>query len=160
MNEIIRLCLPISIGLILMGCSPKMIPSAEVNYVSAGEKSTVVLTSIGYGKKGKNITEEDAAIANSEYNAINAILFRGIPGSDIPNAMIGTNESEIKSIHSKYFDDFYNNKRYRTFIMSSNPKTKDMRQDGYYKIVLELTVNLASLRRDLERSEVIRKFGL
>jgi len=140
----------------LLSCSPKTMPSAEVNFIGSGERGTLKVKSIGYGKKWKNI---DEAKKNAEINAFNAILFRGIPGSDIGNAMVGTNESEHKSNHSDYFREFFQNMRYRTFVMSSEAISPIVQQKGYQKITVALTINLNALRRDLEQSGVIRKFG-
>jgi len=137
-------------------CSPKLMPSAEVNYLGKGTQGTIQLRSIGYSKKWKNI--EDAKLA-AERNAFDAIFFRGIPGTDIENALIGTNEQELKSKHSAYFSKFYNDKRFRTFIMASNPTTPIIKEKGYNKITVDLKINIQSLRKDLEENGVIRKFG-
>lgn len=139
-----------------VACSPTIIPSAEVNYLGKGEQGTIQLRSIGYVKKSGNI--EDAKL-EAERNAFNAIFFRGIPGTDIANALIGTNEQEVRSKHSAYFSKFDSEKRFRTFIMASNPTTPIIKEKGYKKITVDLKINIQSLRKDLEQNGVIRKFG-
>lgn len=138
----------------LISCSPKLTPpSGEVNYVSTGD-GTITLNSVGYGK-----SETDAFI-NAEMNALDAILFRGIPSSEQKTALIGSNESEIKNKHSDYFNDFYANYRYKTFITSTYPTSGLIKLNGGTKSVsADVTINLRSLRTDLEDRGIIRKFG-
>jgi len=139
--------------ILLYSCSSKSIPTAEVGLIGKEEQGTISVKSTGYGKK------DFEAIENAEINALNAILFRGIPQTDIENAMIGTNESQIRSKNEQYFEGFYKSKRYKSFIMSSNEISPIKTVNGYKKSTLKVKVNLNSLRRDLENSGVIRKFG-
>jgi hypothetical protein len=154
--KFLKYFLPCSFLMILISCSPKIIPSAEVNYLGKGQQGTINVSSIGYGKKMGDIEEVKK---NAEINAFNTLLFRGIPGTDLQNAMLGTNESEIKSKNSDYFKSFFNNNRYRTFIMSSNPTSSLFKEKGYNKITIVMKINIYSLRKDLEQNGVIRKFG-
>ncbi len=134
-------------------CSKKTIPSAEVNYVS-GNEGTIIMRSIGVG------SNQMEAIADAEKSAINVILFRGLPESVQKIALIGTSESEEMDKHKGYFEKFYNQKRYKTFIMSSIPVSDLIKQNGGQKsIAADVKVNLVSLRKDLEQNNIIRKFG-
>jgi hypothetical protein len=134
-------------------CSEKLIPSAEVNYVS-GNEGTITMRSIGVG------TNQIEAIANAEKIAINVILFRGLPESIQKTALIGTSESEEMDKHKDYFEKFYSQNRYRTFIMSSIPVSNLIKQNGGQKsIAADVKVNLVALRKDLEQNNIIRKFG-
>lgn len=134
-------------------CSEKLIPSAEVNYVS-GNEGTITMRSIGVG------TNQMEAIANAEKIAINVILFRGLPESIQKTALIGTSESEEMDKHKDYFEKFYSQNRYRTFIMSSIPVSNLIKQNGGQKsIAADVRVNLVALRKDLEQNNIIRKFG-
>lgn len=134
-------------------CSKKTLASAEVNYVS-GNEGTIVMRSIGVG------ANQQEAIADAEKRAINVILFRGLPESFQKIALIGTNESEEKGKQKDYFDKFYNQFRYRTFIMSSIPVSDLQRQNGGAKsLAVDIKVNLVALRKDLEQNNIIRKFG-
>lgn len=134
-------------------CSEKLIPSAEVNYVS-GNEGTITMRSIGVG------TNQMEAIANAEKIAINVILFRGLPESIQKTALIGTSESEEMDKHKDYFEKFYSQNRYRTFIMSSIPVSNLIKQNGGQKsIAADVKVNLVALRKDLEQNNIIRKFG-
>lgn len=134
-------------------CSKKTIPSAEVNYVS-GTEGTIIMRSIGVG------SNQMEAIADAEKSAINVILFRGLPESVQKMALIGTSESEEMDKHKDYFEKFYNQKRYKTFIMSSIAVSDLIKQNGGQKsIAADVKVNLVALRKDLEQNNIIRKFG-
>lgn len=134
-------------------CSKKTFASAEVNYISEKE-GAIVMRSIGVG------ANQQEAIADAEKRAINVILFRGLPESSQKIALIGTNESEEMAKQKAYFDKFYNQFRYRTFIMSSIPVSDLQRQNGGVKsLAVDIKVNLVALRKDLEQNNIIRKFG-
>ncbi|CAA9202152.1 hypothetical protein [Flavobacterium collinsii] len=131
----------------------KKLPTPQVNYVS-GNAGTITMRAIGSGKKQQD------AISEAEKNAINVLLFRGLPESEQKSALIGSNESEEIEKHKEYFDQFYTQKRYKTFIMSSIPVGDFARQNGGVKSqTLDVKVNLLALRTDLEQNNIIRKFG-
>lgn len=143
-----------SLVLILMGCSPKVLPTAETTFISAGEAGTIVLNSTGYYKGSVDQTTFVA-----EKQAFETLMFRGIPGSEVPNPLVGINEAEIKGKHKAYFDEFYNSKRYRTFVMSSE-NIESRQSKGYRYVKLRLKINVSSLTKDLESKGVKRGFGL
>jgi hypothetical protein len=88
------------------------------------------------------------------------LLFRGLPESEQKIALIGTNESNEKEKHKDYFNNFYIDKRYKTFMMSSIPTSNLTRHKGGKKsISVDVKINLVSLRKDLEENNIIRKFG-
>lgn len=138
----------------LFSCSPRIIiPTGEVNYISTGD-GTISLNSVGYGKN------EGEAFMNAELNAINALLFRGIPSSEQKTALIGSNESDIRFKYKNYFNEFYSNYRYKTFVLSTYPTTGLTNLgNGIKSVSADITLNLRSLRADLEEHGVIRKFG-
>jgi hypothetical protein len=134
-------------------CSNKTLPTSAVNYVS-GNNGTITMRTIGNG------TNQQEAISEAEKNAINVLFFRGLPESEQKVALIGTNESEEMEKHKLYFEKFYTQKRYKTFIMSSVPVSDFARQNGGEKsLALDVKVNLIALRTDLEQNNIIRKFG-
>lgn len=139
---------------VLASCSPKTLPTGEVNYTGSTDTGTISLTSTGYYKG--SITK---AIEEAEKQAFETLLFRGVPGSQVPNAMIDTDESEIKSKYKDYFQDFYGNRRCRTFIMSSS-KSSSGRKQSFTSVTLELKINFHALRKDLENKGLKRGFGL
>ena len=113
-----------------------------------------ILPEYKQNRKDKYSTQTEA-----EKQAFETLLFRGVPGSQVPNAMIGTDESEIKSKYKDYFQDFYGNRRCRTFIMSSS-KSSSGRKQAFTSVTLELKINFHALRKDLENKGLIRGFGL
>ena len=150
--------LPKLIGIIIYmtianSCSYKTLPTAEVNYLS-GKEGTITIRAIGIG-----VNTEDA-INDGEKNALNVLLFRGLPESEQKVALIGTNETEEKNKHKDYFNKLYAEKRYKTFVMSSIPTTDLIKNKGGKKsIAVDIKINLVALRKDLEQNNIIRKFG-
>ncbi len=142
---------------ILLFCSgiasaQKAKPGGQVNFVTENS-GTITLRSTGIG------ANQQKAINDAEINAINALLFRGFPDSTQKTALIGSNEVEEKRNHAAYFDSFYK-ERYKSFIMSSVPVSNYAKQNSGKKgLSIDIKVNLTALKRDLEDSNVIRKFG-
>jgi hypothetical protein len=128
--------------------------TAEVNFLS---ESTGIITvrSIGYGKN------KAEAIDNAEINAMDVLLFRGLPESTQKDPIIGINSDEIKSKNKEYFENFYGAKQYKTFIMSALPTTEDLikNKGGKKSIAVDVKINVKALRLDLENKNIIRKFG-
>lgn len=126
----------------------------KVNFLSDGP-NTLSLRVTAYGKKAKE------AMENAEQSAIRTILFRGVPGSNqVENPLIGVNEESIQKEHKNYFNDFFEGKRYSSFILSNTPISQFAKDATKKKcIVVDIKVNLQALRSDLEQQKVIRKFG-
>ena len=138
---------------ILTNCSYKTLPTASVNFVS-GNNGTLTMRAIGFG-----INTEDA-IKDAEKNALNIILFRGLPESEVKVGLIGTNEAAEIEKHQDYFTKFYTGLRYKTFIMSSIPTSDLIIKKGSKKsIAVDIKINVVALKRDLEQSNIIRRFG-
>jgi hypothetical protein len=134
-------------------CSRKTLPTAEVNFLS-GNDGTITMRAIGSG------TNQEEAIFDAERNAFEVIFFRGLPESEQKIALIGTNESEEKEKNKDYFDRFYKDKRYKTFVMSSIPASDLIKHQGDKKsMAVDIKINLVALRKDLEQNNIIRKFG-
>lgn len=134
----------------LFSCSHKSMPStAKVNYLSSSD-GTITMRAIGIG------ANKDAAISDAEKNAFEVLFFRGLPESEQKIALIGTNETEEKQKHQTYFDKFYKDQRYKTFLMSSIPTTE---LSNNKSIAVDVKINVTALRRDLEQNNIIRKFG-
>jgi hypothetical protein len=130
-------------------CSKKLFPTSEVNFVSEHD-GTITMRAIGSG------TNKQDAISDAEKNAINVIFFRGLPESEQKIALIGTSESEEIEKNKQYFEKFYNQKRYKTFIMSSDLTKKNGEEKS---LAADIKVNVVALRKDLEQNNIIRKFG-
>lgn len=145
--------LSLIIVFIVFSCSKKNYTTSEVNYV-LGNDGTITMRAIGIG------TNEQEAIIEAEKRAVNVLLFRGLPESNQKVALIGTNETEEIEKHKAYFEKFYAQKRYKTFVMSSIPVSEYAKQNGGSKgLAVDVKVNLIALRNDLEQNNIIRKFG-
>jgi hypothetical protein len=151
--QILNLLFILVASLIETGCSQKVYPTAKVNYLS-GNSETITMRAIGMG------IDRYAAITNAELNAIDVVLFRGLPESEQKTALVGSNEAEERSKNEKYFSEFYDNKRYKTFVMSSISVSNLVRITRREKnITVDVKINITALRKDLEQFNIIRKFG-
>lgn len=143
------------LGILIFNCSPKVLPpSAEVHY-KGNKDQTILLTSVGYGENKR------AAIFDAEKNAFNVLLFKGIPGSPFPKPIIHESEQETKSKNTDFFKAFYDDLGYRSFMKNTytiSPGSKD-KQVKKTKAAVEITINVPSLRRELEQKGIIHKFG-
>ena len=145
------------LGLILIlglhSCSPKLHSySAEVNFLYKEEQGTIAVKSTGYGKN------QSEAVADAQVNAFKVLLFNGLPGTEL-NVPLIENEFEAKSKNSNYFKKFFEERNYKTFIMSSTESSNLIKMKGTKKITVDVKINYNSLQKDLEQNQLIRKFG-
>jgi len=98
------------------------------------------------------------AVVFAEINALENILFRGIPGSFQADPVI-SNEKEAMAKSKKVLEDLIFNEGYRTFMTDSQLAE---RQDskGAVTVTQQVTFDIPALRKHLEQNRVIRKFGL
>lgn len=126
----------------------------SVSYVSS-DGTSISVRSVGYAKK------KTQAVEASEQAAIMSLLFRGIPGSQQSQPLVGTDEKSSMATHKAYFDSLLDGKRYKSYITSSIPVSQFGKDaSGRKSITLDVTINLKALRADLEQQGVIRKFGI
>lgn len=131
---------------------------AEVQYVNA-QNGVLTVSAVGSGGSASALQE------NAERNALEALLFRGIPGSQQHEPLISEDQQAVYRTQPNYLRSFFNDKQYRRFITRSeaDSRVETSRQrptDGRGKTQHWLIdINLAALRRDLEANQVIRKFG-
>ena len=151
-----------SIMLVLMvaglaGCRtaepPPVLPqTAEVTYLGSFDQGTLSVRAIGYGKR------VDEAVRAAEETAFWTLLFRGIPGSNQAQALVA-DMTEQQAEQTSYFQAFFTEGRYQTFMVESALAEASDRVKKTGRAVVEVTINLHALRRDLERNGVIRRFG-
>jgi hypothetical protein len=128
-------------------------PSAEVHYLS-GDDQTLTARTTGLGK------DEETATVNAEQKVFDVLFFRGLPDSRQKLPMISTDEAGERAKNPSYFDNFYTNRRHKTFVISSIPVTNAVRVKGGLKqVTLDVKINLAALRKDLETAGAVRRFG-
>ena len=126
----------------------------QVKYVSS-DGDLVEMRCLGYAGKTKE------AVVDAELSAVKTVLFQGVSGeSRFSSALINVPEKEAVKGNKKYFNDFYDG-GYQRFIVSSEILSKLKKDASKRKsITVDVTVNVRALREDLERSGIIRKFGL
>lgn len=142
----------ISLGII--SCStPKNVSfdrSGAVEFIEQEDPQTITLKTSAFGS---NLAQ---ASAYAERNAIENLLYKGIPGSNQRQAIIA-DEIDARSKHGKRLDDLVKNK-YGEYLMSSEILYKQEAKDGVF-VEKQVKFDLAALRKYLEKYEVIRSFG-
>lgn len=126
----------------------------QAKYVS-GSNGCVKMRCTGYAKKAKE------AVAEAELSAVKTVLFQGVSGAPAYSSpLIQVTEEEAEGENKRYFRDFYSG-GYMRFVVSSEIVTALKKDAAKRKsMTVDVTVNVKALREDLEKSNVIRRFGL
>ncbi len=143
-------------------CKTKKMPPAinydyEVESINqTGVEGTVIFKVWSYANTN------DGAIGMAKYNAVHAVLFKGIPGTNFSTPMV--TDPAAKSKNKTYFDEFFKeNGQYLSYATLSNDGSiglGDRLQVGkLYKVGVIVQVNYSLLRKELENKSIIRKFG-
>ena len=98
------------------------------------------------------------AVAYAERNAIENLLFKGVPNSNQEKPII-PNESEAMKKNAAYFQNLFQNTGYQKFVMQSEVAEKTIEGKTYF-VKQKVSVDLNAFRSDLEQNKVVRKFGL
>ncbi|PHR72548.1 MAG: hypothetical protein COA67_04690 [Lutibacter sp.] len=153
-NLMIRNTITIISLILFISCSKKIHTplTAQVNVVNEVKHKTIELRSVGFGAK-----KEDA-LYDSEKKVFEILFFRGIPNTSIETPLIGSNEPELLNKYKSYFDSFFKYK-YKSFIMSTSLASPMQKDKGIFTSVNDVTINILSLKKDLEEHGIIRKFG-
>lgn len=152
----IRAIALIGVSFIILSCATKKsYPSAEVIFLSKKSENVISIQSTGYGNNDIN------AIKNAEARAFEIILFMGLPNSEYRDPLIA-NEQMARQSYMQYFNNFFDKEGYRYFIISSKStkfKIEKDKQSKFKKQQSIISINISSLRKDLEKNGIIRKFG-
>ena len=138
------------------GCKTTEAPTpprtTEVLFLSTPDPGTLSVRATGYGD------DVDAAVQHAEEQAFWTLLFRGVPGSTQAQALVAE-AMQGQTEEAPYFRAFFEDKRYLTFVVESAlaEAPEQVKRSG--RAVVDLTINLYALRRDLEQHGVIRRFG-
>jgi hypothetical protein len=106
----------------------------------------------GYGKN--QLTAERNAIRD----LFMTILFRGIPGSPSIRPLIGNNETEVLNKNKRYFTQFFENGRYKSFVNKLNCSQLE-KANKQKKVICTITVNIQSLKDDLRENKLMTDYG-
>ncbi len=107
---------------------------------------------VGYGFL--HLTAEKEAMTD----LFKSIFFRGIPSSPSIRPLIGTNESEIIASNKEYFNNFFDNKRFLSFV-NEKECTKLKGLGGRRKLKCLLSVDIQTLKDDLKTNKIISDYG-
>lgn len=128
----------------------------EVQFVRDGVEGTILFKIFTYGKS------ENDCLAKAKKNAVKAVIFDGIPGSDLQNALVTEAGAEEK--YKDYFNAFFKDGgKYIKYVSISTDGSIDpndrYRVGNKIKIGIIVQVQKASLRKELESAGIIRKLG-
>ncbi|MDD2311754.1 MAG: hypothetical protein PHT14_04380 [Petrimonas sp.] len=129
------------------------IGNIEVQFIRTGVEGTVLFKVFSYGKN------YDRALENAKPNAVKAVIFKGIPGSDISRPMV--NEYELSTSQRQFFEDFFNNGNYLNYVSISGDGSVDPSdvlriKRNQYKVGVVVSVQKAALRKYLEETGIVK----
>ena len=138
--------------LLVAACSPKIpLRTGMVNCISH-DRMTITLESHSQAE-----TQQKAA-RFAEINALNNLLFKGIPNSNQEKPMIA-NEQLAKSANTAFFERFIEGNGYQAFITTSQT-LEDYEQKKIHFVKQKIIFDLTNLRNHLQSNGVTKKFGL
>jgi hypothetical protein len=126
----------------------------EVQFMRTGNEGTTLFKVISIGRNSEQ------AINNAKADAIKAVLFKGIPNSDLSKPLIST--QEMFNNHF-FFSDFFEKEKYLDYIHLLNDGEiageDRIKVNGKYKIGLIVSVQKARLRTFLENERIIKSLN-
>lgn len=145
--------------LVLFSIATSCSKTLSVPYQRTGEVTPVAhersLIKVQSSTKAAN---PDAAVSYAERQAIENILFKGIPNSNQEIALIES-ESLAWSKHKSILESLIINGGYKRFMTSS--ETAELtRANGLVFIKQNVQIDLSALRKYLVNEKVINSFGL
>lgn len=144
----------IIVFLFVSACAPKINMSYQrTGMVTCQKHDKMTITVLSEGQ-AENVGK---AVGFAERNAIENILFKGIPKSNQEKPLI-PNEYSAKDSHGDFLFDLVENGGYKSYIMSSLID-HDFNSGGVHLVNQEIQIDLTNLRKHLESNGVVRKFG-
>ncbi len=133
----------------------------EIQCLNVASEGSYIVKIFSYSKK-KNV-----AIEQSKKNAVHAVIFRGIPQNEVgcvrqpPLAR----HPNLQEKNREFFDDFFDeNGDYQKFVtlttdgaIAPGDRLKVGKRE--YKIGLIVSVDIASLRKELEAAGIIKSLS-
>jgi hypothetical protein len=124
----------------------------EVQFIRTGLEGTILFKIFSYGKN------EDQAIENCKSDALKAVMFKGIPGSDLRDPMI--KDLSVLETRKDFFETFFTTKQYLQYVSISSDGSIDgedrLKVGKKYKIGVIVSVQKNTLRKLLESSGIIK----
>lgn len=103
--------------------------------------------------------EKDLVDAESQCAAIRAVIFDGIPNTNFHKPLLAEGEKTMINQHSSYFSSLYA-ERYTDFIAGYQALSKFKKAGKDKSTLYEVRVKVLSLRKDLEKNNIKKHFGL
>ena len=131
----------------------------EIEAVQTGVQGTYLIKVWSYSKK------PDVAIEQAKKNAVHGVIFKGFAGKQgVQGQQPLTNNVNLEQEKAEFFDAFFSNGgKYMKFVATTNDgavAAEDRMKIGKeYKVGVIVSVNVASLRKDLEDASIIKKLG-
>ncbi len=129
----------------------------EVISAGVGSEGSELIKVFSYAKSQKK------AIEIGKANAVHAILFKGVPGSNGNYTKPAMVKPQEKDLNQKFFDDFFKTGQYLQFVTVSNDGTIDpedmLRIGSEYKIGIIYSVSKDNLRKYLIDNGIIKSLG-
>ncbi len=145
--------------LLISGCSKYQKRSSvyydyETECLGTGNQGTTLMRVYSYAKKVPKAQEL------AKKHAVHAVIFKGVPNGSkgCIDKGLAFNDPNTETKHSDYFSTFFSdNGEYLNFVsISSRETTTPIEVRGRYKVGVDVVVQHESLRRKLERDEIIR----
>jgi hypothetical protein len=131
------------------------IQNFDVKFIRTGIDGTILFKVISIGRN------TDQAVRNAKADAIKAVLFQGIPNSDLVKPIIL--DQEIFEKKSIFIESFFKNEKYLDFLTIANDGgiagEDRIKFNGKYKIGVIVSVNKKLLREYLEHNNIINKLS-
>ncbi|MDY0174059.1 MAG: hypothetical protein RBR62_02580 [Bacteroidales bacterium] len=128
----------------------------EVQFVRTGLEGTTLFKIFSYGKN------YETALENAKPDAVKAVIFKGIPGSDSSRPMV--REYDLSASQRQFFEEFFSNKYYLNFVTISGDGSVDPQdviriKRNEYKVGVVVSVHKNDLRKYLEQAGLVRGLG-
>jgi hypothetical protein len=131
----------------------------EIECIGEGKQGTYSIKVFSYSKKPK------VAIEAAKRNAVHGIIFKGISGGQCINKPALARNPNLEQEKADFFKAFFaNGGKYSKFVVASTDGaieagdvTKVSKKE--YKIGVNVSVNVALLRKDLEAAGIIKGLG-
>ena len=142
-------------SLAFISCKPKEKAAEyydyDVTYEKIGNDGTTLFKVWGQGKNFEKAKEQ------SRKNAVHAIIFKGIPGSNMAKPLCTKPDAEQQN--AEYFNTFFKeNGKYLKYLKVSGDGVADrVKVKGGMKVAIIASVNHAALRKELEAHGIVRK---
>lgn len=126
----------------------------EVQFINTtGVEGTIVFKIYAYGKN------QEQAIQNAKSDALKAVMFKGIPGSDLKGPMV--NDLTVLETQKAFFNTFFETQQYLQYVAISSDGSIDgediFKVGKKYKVGVVVSVQKDNLRVLLEKAGVIKR---